>query len=314
MEQTKPKPFLSLLVLFIVPLILGALLAPHVNNFLAWLSQYIDLGRHFTDPKFKRVVSRCVMVFALILLYPAFKMAGMNHLDKLGWTKHVKRTKLILIGWLIGCCSMGLIYLSCWWSGALYFDLKETELTSMFLGWVALFIGSLFIGMFEEIFFRGYLYGLFRNRFSFGISTICSSILFSMVHFIRPVTPEGLDTSRWYAGFMLLPHIFDGNEYRYLWPTMVTLFLMGVLLCMIRERQRNIYTIVGLHAGWVWVMGMFHDFLYRNGMTYGWLFGSSKTISMTWAGAILLTLTIIVMCVLQQKQSNVRNSKSGIPA
>ncbi len=69
----------------------------------------------------------------------------------------------------------------------------------------------------EEFFFRGYLFELFKRRISTAVAVIATAVLFSIVH-IAPLN--------------ILPIV-----------------ALGVLLAVVRHRTGNLWSAVGLHAG-----------------------------------------------------------------
>lgn len=293
------RPLLSLALIVVAPFVVGALIAPQAYRLLQWLSQYVDLGPHFTDPRFKRVLSRCVMLAAAALLYPAIRMSGFRTMASLGWKPQPGRWRNIALWFAVGAISMGAAYLLSDAAGALYFRPRSTDLAKALVKWTTLLLGSVLIGVFEETFFRGYLFGALRSRMNLLGATAAAAFLFAIVHFARPVEPAGLDPTHWAAGFRLLPHIADGVQPQYFWPTFVNLTLMGIVLCLLYDHQGTLYAAIGLHAGWVWMQGVGTYLFDRNGTNLWLLFGKSETMSMTWAGTIVLAIFIAAVAALR---------------
>lgn len=298
MTADRARPIASLVLLLIVPMIAGALLAPQIYNLLAWLGQYVDLGPHLTNPNFKRVLSRCVLVIAALLFYPAARLSGITSFRELGWSRDPHRWRTIATWYVVGAVLMGTIYVGCDFAGALLFKPKSTEFAPIFAKWGSLFIGSLFIGIFEETFFRGYVFGVFRPRLNFWAAAFVASAIFAIVHLARPAAPEGLDPTNWLAGIRMLPHITDGVETRYMAPSMANLFLMGLLFCVLYMRVGNIYPAIGLHGGWVWAMGIGTYLFDRNGDRLGAWLGPSETIAMTWLGTAVAAVCVVTALMI----------------
>ena len=298
MTADRARPLASLVLLSIIPMIAGALLAPQIYNLLAWLGQHVDLGPHLTNPKFKRVLSRCVLIVAVLLFYPAIRLSGITSFRDLGWSRDPHRWRAIAAWYLAGAALMAAIYAGCDFAGALQFQPRSTDLGYTLATWGALFVGSLFIGIFEETFFRGYVFGVFRPRLNFWAAAVVASAIFAVVHLARPAAPEGLDPTHWLAGIRMLPHITDGVEARYLAPSMANLFLMGILFCILYVRAGNIYPAIGLHGGWVFAMGLGTYLFDRNGDRMGAWLGSSETIAMTWLGTAVVAACIVAALVI----------------
>ena len=298
MTANRARPLASLVFLLIVPAIAGALLAPQVYNLLAWLGQHVDLGPHLTNPEFKRVLSRCVLVVAVLLFYPAVRLSGITSFRELGWSRDSLRWRRIAAWYLAGAAVMAAIYVGCDLAGAFHFRPRSTELATILAKWGSLFVGSLFIGIFDETFFRGYVFGVFRPRLSFWAAAVAASAIFALVHLARPAAPEGLDPTRWLAGIQMLPHVTDGVEARYLAPSMANLFLMGLLFCILYRRAGNIYPAIGLHGGWVFAMGIGTYLFDRSGDRLGAWLGPSETIAMTWLGTAVAVACIAAALVI----------------
>jgi hypothetical protein len=80
----------------------------------------------------------------------------------------------------------------------------------------ALFLGGVVAPLAEEVFFRGYLYAGFRERFGIGWGAVISALLFSAVH----LTPGVL----------------------------VPIFFMGVLLALLYEFTDSLWPSIALHG------------------------------------------------------------------
>jgi uncharacterized protein len=306
MTADRARPITSLVLLLAVPAILGALLAPQVYNLLAWLGQYVDLGPHLAHPKFKRVLSRCVMIIALLLFYPAARLSGITSFRELGWSQSPRRWRTIAAWYIAGAVLMAAIYAGCDLAGALYFKPRSPELGRALAVVGSLFVGSLCIGIFEETLFRGYVFGVLRPRLNFWAAAVAASAIFALVHLARPATPEGLDPTHWLAGFRMLPHITDGVDPTYLAPSMTNLFLMGMLFCILYMRAGSIYPAIGLHGGWVWAMGIGTYLFDRNGERMGAWLGPSETIAMTWLGTAVAAVCIVAALMIPiRKAENV---------
>lgn len=305
MTSDRARPFASLALLLIAPMILGALLAPQIYNLLVWLGQSVDLGPHLSNPKFKRVLSRCVLIVAVLLFYPAVRLSGVTSFRDLGWSRDPRRWRTIAAWYIAGAALMAAIYTGCDLAGALYFKPRSPEIGRALAELGALFVGSLFIGIFEETFFRGYVFGVFRPRLNFWAAAVAASAIFAVVHLARPAAPEGLDPTHWLAGIRMLPHITDGVEARYLAPSMANLFLMGMLFCILYVRAGSIYPAIGLHGGWVWAMGIGTYLFDRNGDRLGAWLGPSETIAMTWLGT-----AVVVVCIVAALMIPIRKAES----
>ena len=92
-------------------------------------------------------------------------------------------------------------------------------------------LSGLVVGVIEEILFRGALFALFRKAFGFWFGAIFISLIFSAIHFAKPIPVTAVVYGHWYTGLELIPDMFRfiGETSRY-FPFMLTLFVMSMIL------------------------------------------------------------------------------------
>ncbi|MEX0951922.1 MAG: CPBP family intramembrane glutamic endopeptidase [Gammaproteobacteria bacterium] len=109
-----------------------------------------------------------------------------------------------------------------------------------------LFTG-LFVSLIEELLFRGALFSALQARTSAIWATLLSSLLFAAVHFISYPEPAG-DTG-WLTGVQLFPEALVRLTDIAILDYFLTLFFLGVLLCLLRRRDGHILSAIAVHAG-----------------------------------------------------------------
>jgi hypothetical protein len=202
---------------------------------------------------------------------------------------------------------MLVVLLAGWWSGA--YDLASD------IGWgvagrvVGYLVGAVIVGVIEEWFFRGVLFGILRAGMGFWGGAIVSSAVFSSIHFAKPVPASGVVYGHWYSGFSLMPYMFqDANAGPdHYFPVALTLFLMGMVLCAFYQKSGSLYFVIGLHAGWVWVMRVGVYFFERNVEHLRVLFGSTELVSKSYI-ALLVILTFFGVALLAPNRSGSRGT------
>lgn len=246
-------PVTYLLIFLAVPLILGCLIAPWVYLGLQEFEGHPVFGR-LAEDRFERVATRCVQVIALLIIWPCLKRSGtlMRVAPMLRWSGERGRC---FLRWLaFGVASMVAVYAAGFAVGMYRYDGREWGMTGIALGLARLLLGALAVGAMEEFLFRGFVFGVLRERLGQWMSALISSAFFSLVHFLRPRLPAPLEHITWTSGFELIPHMFRLFRPAYDWDFALTLFFMGLTLCALLARHRHVYGIAGLHAGWVWVL------------------------------------------------------------
>jgi len=292
MNRERLNPFFSLLLFFLLAPVVAALASPWIFKFL----QAVAPADSVLDAPFHRVTSRVVLMTVALFLYPAYKLSGFRSRAECGLTKGPGRWFLALAGLNMGIWSMlpvyilgGLLGVFVWRTGIP----PVKHLTAL----AEIFAGGLLIGVFEEILFRGFIFNALRKSLGLIAGILLSSCLFSIVHFMRPTDPTVTDA--WYSGFLLLSHLFDRAGGAFLQEAL-TLFGMGVVLAVLCHRLKSIYLLMGLHAGWVWIMMLFRHFT-DNQQNLLWLYGRSDWVSQAWIGPIITIIFLIAVILTRDK-------------
>ncbi|HMP72030.1 MAG TPA: CPBP family intramembrane metalloprotease [Kiritimatiellia bacterium] len=279
MNPSRSRPLLALALLLVLPVLAAVILSPAAFNGLQSLGERTGILSKLTDARFERVAVRIAMLTALIILIPVIRLTGLVPVIKRGLIPTPPRWRDLGWGILIALASMIGLYGSGWALGAyaLTSDLPGLgTLTAMLLGFL---LGAVFIGLFEEIFFRSFIHGALRTRLQLLTATLLSSAFFSAIHFFRPRFPQEISRASWHSGLDLLPVMFSRFQWSQDWAFMITLFLMGVTLALFYEKRGNLYLIAGLHGGWVLAMRTGSYLFDRTPETLTFLFGSGSLIS-----------------------------------
>ena len=127
---------------------------------------------------------------------------------------------------------------------------------------VALF-SSLLVGLFEETLFRGVLFSVLRRAAGFGLSASVVGFLYAAVHFLaRDGSVPG--EVAWYTGYSYVLSAFTGlSQPGGFWDGFLSLFLLGLLFCWVREKL-GLWWCIGLHAAWVFAIRLFKELTVRD--------------------------------------------------
>ncbi|HMO49499.1 MAG TPA: CPBP family intramembrane metalloprotease [Kiritimatiellia bacterium] len=297
------RPLWAILLLLGFPLLFGAAIAPWVYQALQALGEVTDALPKLTESRFEKVASRCVMLTAALILYPVIRMTGLLPELRRGLTPSPDRYRDFRQAFLLGAVSMALLYLAGWALGA--YGPHPKAPTGMMLpaALAGFFIGALFIGIFEEIFFRGLIFGTLRTRLHGAIALLGSSAFFSVIHFFRPRFPEAVTETSWRTGFELIPHLFARFNPERDVVFAATLFLMGVTLCRFYTRTANLYFIMGLHGGWVLAMLTGANLLRRNPEAWPTLFGHGDLVSKSPLALLVMALFLAASLIPARKSA-----------
>lgn len=301
-EQAAPasggRLLLWIVCLFAVSLLLGALLAGPMFNFVLWLGRSFQSLESLRDVEFERVASRCVLIVLLLSFVPVSRRAGMGDWRGIGFVPDGNWWKLAGLGLLIGSAATAVIFFGGWVLGA--FGVREVLEHGAIEKSVVYFVGALLVGFIEEALFRGVLFGALRRSVGFWGGAVIASLVYSAVHFAKPRPPVGTVYGHWYSGLELIPHMFNTVDMGpHFFPLALTLFLLGLVLCAFYQRTGSLYFSIGLHAGLVWLMRIGGYFLERNEARLPWLFGDSDVVSKSYIALFVMgafTVVSLWMC------------------
>ena len=214
--------------------LLGSMLAVALQGFLSY--------------PFDRVLTRSVLLVLLILLIPLWKMVSKETSGLIfGDFSFRQFLQSFLIGLFI--LAIPVVVLLLLEVRLVVLDLQISFLSILGILLVGIVLACL-IGLFEEILFRGFLYGSLKKRVGGLIAALISSALYSSVHFLKPTGELELPVN-WLAGFIYLEQSIANMILLHQdWDARLSLMILGCFFCLVRERF-NLFCCIGLHAAFV---------------------------------------------------------------
>jgi len=131
------------------------------------------------------------------------------------------------------------------------------------------------VGFAEELVFRGWLLNEFERDYSLSVSLVVNSLLFAILHFIKP-----------------LPVIIET------WPQFPGLLLLGLILVKAKRLCQNRLGIsIGFHGGLVWGYYIINvgKLVKYSGSAPAWLTGINGN---PLAGILGLGFLSVIVCFL----------------
>jgi membrane protease YdiL (CAAX protease family) len=289
------KSHQRLLIFLLLVLALTCIVSPWMAVGADWVAANWPSVQSERYP-FSRIFNRAFMFSGIILFFFCRRFLRFGKMSELGLPRQPTAGADVLIGWCLAVASV--IALGCAMSMAdvftPHFRLSLSDSVGRCVG--ALFAG-LFVGLLEEIFFRGILFkGLLEYEAPMR-AFILGNVFYSAIHFVRPGERYFVDSFDPLAGFRHLVSTFAPFlDPLSLMPGLFGLFLIGVVLSYAYTRTDSLYLAIGLHAGWVFGLKTIRVFGDYTRQDLGWLFGSSdpKIVSgvATWIGVILVGVVI----------------------
>jgi uncharacterized protein len=115
------------------------------------------------------------------------------------------------------------------------------------------FLSAATVSVIEELLFRAAFLGVFLRTMGKWSALFTMSVIFSVLHFIKPSEVEMAAADiHWYSGFALIPAVFSQfSEPAMIGALFTTLFAVGWILGYVTIQTRSLWMAIGLHAGWV---------------------------------------------------------------
>jgi CAAX protease family protein len=283
---------------FIAIVLSGALLAP----ILFWSVQ--ALAAHGVFPflgkyDFETFFHRAVLIAAVLGLWPLLRVSNVRNLPDLGlapnphWIRDIGAGVLLSVIPLLFC-------------GALLIALHVYSFRHVFL-WSRLgtvLLAAISVPFIEETFFRGIVLGILLRTRRKLLSIVAVSALFAAVHFLKG-SERTTAVVTWTSGFQSIGDALTGfGEPMMVLSAFATLFLIGCILAHARVLTRSLWLPIGLHAGWIFVSGMFGWLARRRMDAFPWL-GNNLLIGIIPLGLTAITWILIWLWLRHDRASQI---------
>ncbi|MFZ9931743.1 MAG: CPBP family intramembrane glutamic endopeptidase [Chthoniobacterales bacterium] len=269
--------YLKILVYLSAALMAGSLVAPPVY----WLGQNLAASG-FSDWlagfPFHRVLSRCLQVSLLLLLWPALRWIGLRRPSELGFQSNPVALRDVVTGVLLATACVALVT-----AASLLTACAEWRPNPDVAGIGRILLTASAVSLIEEAVFRGVVLGVCLWSLSARASVVVSSVLFAVLHFLKPAkTRLPAEAVEWSSGLNGLFGFADS------WPSpsvlafgLASLLVAGWILGQAAIRTRSLWLPIGLHAGWI--LGV------QTGNLFLKLSASDATGQLPWVGPSLVS-------------------------
>jgi membrane protease YdiL (CAAX protease family) len=229
-------------------IILGALLAPPLYWGANWLAGH-GIFPVLAEFPFQKYFNRAALVSALLLLWPTIRWLRVGGWRELGIEPDPRWRPHLLAGFLIAGIAVAAM-------AFIYVQLGIYRMRDV-IAWHKIAIvalSAITVGFLEEALFRGAILGLVRRSLRPYAALFWVTVLFAIVHFLKPDDNVKIESVNWISGFALIPHTFHQfAEPMSLLAGFTTLFVLGWLCGDAALRTRALWLSIGLHAGIVFV-------------------------------------------------------------
>ena len=246
---------------------------------------------------FERFVFRLMELCALVGLWPLLAVLGRR--GAAAWGFGAPRFwRPLLFGVAVGIVTMAAPVAMLVAAGVRTPDLAATLDLHTAARWAPLALaGALTVAAVEETWFRGALFTALRGGAGGGgnvaTAAAATSLLYALVHFIRPGQQVPPGSERWRSGLETVAGSFDRLGSIAIWDSFLALCIAGAFLAWRRIRTGAIPECIGIHAGWVLVIAVTRKATVRDpGAAGGFLVGDYDGVIglavATWLVAVML--------------------------
>jgi membrane protease YdiL (CAAX protease family) len=151
------------------------------------------------------------------------------------------------------------------------------------------------IGFIEEAFFRGFILQSFMEDMSLPVAVCACSLIYSMLHFFRADVHVATGFQA-FVGSTTIIQFFKPLFFQFIknLPSIIGLFLVGVVLSYAFIQTKSLYLSIGLHSGWIFMMKADGLFLVRIREMWEWFFGDSKLVTGILVWFFLLCILVVI--------------------
>ena len=217
-----------------------------------------------TNGDLERIVSRTILVLAVLLFYPTCKLLRIQDIGSIGWIK-TNLIQTLSQSWLIGFIMLAPISFVFLYCGFRIMEVQPISLLGILSALMSALISGLLIGIIEEFIFRGLMQSQLLQSINTVLVVLVISAIYSSMHFLEASDQIEITNPSWLSGFSILSSAFANfNNIHSFIDAWLALFLAGIFLSIVKITTNNLVWCVGIHAGWVTHIKLFKEFTDRD--------------------------------------------------
>jgi membrane protease YdiL (CAAX protease family) len=158
------------------------------------------------------------------------------------------------------------------------------------------FLSAIVIAFIEEAFFRAFLLGGMKGDFGNRVALVASSAIYAVAHLVRSPARFYVTGYEPAAGLVTLAHSIDQfTNPAVAIPTLIGLFLLGIVLGEAYILTGSVYLSIGLHCGFVLGAKMWPKIILNRAAIPWWIAGGGAIPLIGGAVAWVIALAIFAM-------------------
>ncbi len=160
------------------------------------------------------------------------------------------------------------------------------------------FLSAIAIGFIEEAFFRAFLLGGMKSDFGTRVALIASAAIYAVAHLVRSPARFYVTGYAPAAGLLTVAHSVDQfSNPAIAIPTLIGLFLLGIVLGEAYILTGSVYFSIGLHCGFVLGAKMWPKIILNRAAIPWWIAGGGAIPLI--AGATAWVIAIVILMTLR---------------
>ncbi len=158
------------------------------------------------------------------------------------------------------------------------------------------FLSAIVIAIIEEGFFRAFLLGGMKGDFGKRVALISSAAIYAVAHLIRSPAHFYVTAYEPAAGLITLAHSIDQfTDPAIAIPTLIGLFLLGIVLGEAYILTGSVYFSIGLHSGFVLGAKMWPKIILDRATIPWWIAGGGAIPLIGGAAAWAIAIAVLLM-------------------
>ncbi len=158
------------------------------------------------------------------------------------------------------------------------------------------FLAAIAIAFIEEAFFRAFLLGGMRGDFGNRVALISSAAIYALAHLLRSPLRFSVAGYEPAAGLITLAHSIDQfTDPALAIPTLIGLFLLGIVLGEAFILTGSVYFSIGLHCGFVLGAKLWPKIVLNRAALPWWIAGGGSIPLIGGAAAWAIAIAVLLM-------------------
>lgn len=241
---------------------------------------------------FPRIFDRTVMATLLIAMLFAARDLKLASLLTAGFVHLPRRSiRYAIRGFAVALCAIAILLALAFGAGGGRFAAHDAlTLIPKYL------LAAIVIAIIEEAFFRAFLLGGMRGDFGERIALIASAAIYALAHLVRSPARFYVTSYQPAAGLITLAHSIDQfTNPAVAIPTLIGLFLLGLVLGEAYLLTGSVFFSMGLHCGFVLGAKLWPKLILNHAAIPWWIAGGGVIPMIGGAAAWVIAIVVFVM-------------------